>query len=104
MLQVFPVQTSYTEDLTWYVRSTVLGGQAIVELKADGTKAKGNVYANGALLAEHRPSTTCPGCPQNTQINEVNPLTGSGSKVDGNGSAYVEERDPQGAILGSEDP
>lgn len=40
------------EQPTYHVRSTVLGGQTITELKPDGTKGKGNVYAGGPGFAD----------------------------------------------------
>ncbi|MCC7309058.1 MAG: hypothetical protein IT173_15960 [Acidobacteria bacterium] len=62
------------------------------------------MFASGSLLAEHRPNSICSGCVQNTRINEINPVTGSGYKVDGYGGDYEEERDPLGAIMGTDDP
>lgn len=94
-----------TTTHTYYVRSSVLGNQTIAEVKPDGTKQQGNVYANGVLLAEH--TNVCTNCVQNIKINEMNPLTGSGYKTAGDlggADAFREERDPLGANTGLEDP
>ncbi|HBB90011.1 MAG TPA: hypothetical protein DC047_20600 [Blastocatellia bacterium] len=42
---------------TWYLRSSVLGGQVIAELDASGTWARGYVYAGGTLLAVQQSSS-----------------------------------------------
>jgi hypothetical protein len=41
-------------NTTYYLRSSVLGGAAIVELNGQGQKQKGYIFANGEILAEQR--------------------------------------------------
>jgi hypothetical protein len=56
------VQQSYDGDglrvkktengtVTWYLRSTVLGGQVVAEMNASGSWTRGYVYAGSSLLA-----------------------------------------------------
>jgi RHS repeat-associated protein len=42
---------------SWYLRSSVLGGQVIAELDASGTWQRGYVYAGGTLLAVQQSSS-----------------------------------------------
>ncbi len=89
---------------TYYLRSTVLGGKAVAEINAaNGTKAKGKIYANGALLAEQ---IMCPQCNPTSWIiwREANPLTGGRNEVNSDGGGTAEERDPMGANTGTRDP
>jgi hypothetical protein len=46
------VKTTEPNIVTYYVRSTVLGGSVIAELDGSGNKQRGFVYANGKVLAE----------------------------------------------------
>jgi YD repeat-containing protein len=88
----------------YYLRSSVLGGKPVAEIDAtSGTKSKGYIYANGALLAEQR---ACVGCNPSTYIvwHEANPLTGGRLEVWSGGSSDTQERDPMGANTGTEDP
>ena len=42
-----------TETTTYYVRSSVLGGKSVVDVKPDGTAEKQNVFVGKQLIAEH---------------------------------------------------
>ena len=87
---------------TYYVRSTVFGGEVIDDLNAQGQKQTGYVYARGSLLAK-----------QNTYLNvaiyqHVEPSQGaqweSYNLADGSVPWGETQLDPLGNDVGTEDP
>ncbi len=48
----FPPQDFSTTRTEYYIRSTVLKGKVLTELRSDGTKKQTNVYTGDALIAE----------------------------------------------------
>jgi hypothetical protein len=63
------IQQNTLTSLTYYLRSSVLGGKIITELNQSGQKQKGYVFAGGQLLASQ----------QSNQVTwrHQNPVTGS---------------------------
>jgi hypothetical protein len=103
----------YPYRRTYYVRSTVLGGKAIVELDGEtnqngpyGDKLTGYVYAGDTLLAEHSKVAM-----QSGEVDQVlwhcqNPVTGSEAKFSGGCcvSGAGTEPDATGVDVGLSDP
>jgi len=93
------VKTTEPNVVTYYLRSSVLGGQVIEELDGTGIKKQGFVYAGGKVLAEQY---------QNGAINFVHEdLSGvsvrrTNAQV-GNTNDFI-ELDPMGAEAFMEDP
>ena len=83
--------------VTYSVRSSVLGGAVIAEVKPDGTRKQGNIYADGQRIAQHTSG-------YGLLILEVNPLTGARYRSNSSGYGYRDEFDPKGANTGTEDP
>jgi len=89
-------QSSIT-TVTYYVRSSVLGGRVVTELNGQGIKQKGFVYAGAQEIARQ----------ENNAVvwQHVNPLTGSSGDSFANGSYVItNEPDPMGVNVGTEDP
>jgi len=61
-------------ETVYYLRSTMLGGAVVAELDAQGVKAKGKVYLNGALIAEHGEQP--PGGARWVEWKHEEPMTG----------------------------
>jgi YD repeat-containing protein len=90
-------QQNTQASLTYYVRSSVLGGRIVAELNQSGQKQKGYVFANGEVLAEQ----------VNNGVNwrHENPITGSQGISSTNGGFDAQaEPDPTGVNVGFEDP
>jgi YD repeat-containing protein len=91
-------QTPQATTTTLYLRSSVLGGRVVSEIKADGQKQVGYVYANGTLIAVQS------GAGQLYWHHE-NPLTGSRGHSFQNGAYQpMVETDSGGVHLGFADP
>lgn len=88
-------------EITYYLRSTVLGGYVVGELNHLGQKSKQYIYAGGERLLEH--STTSGFNSINWQHR--NPLTDSWISIDPNGFASLRtEVDAHGRETGTEAP
>jgi YD repeat-containing protein len=103
LTQVYPPNTTVTETTEYYVRSSVLSGRIMTELKSDGTKKLTNVFAGSGILAEQRDGTV--------QWRHEDIVTGSYKKMLADGSeAFAEnppstaEFEPLGGIVPQEDP
>lgn len=87
----------------YYVRSSVLGGAILVELNAQGNKAKSYVYAAGDRLAKHEPASAV--APVAWYI--IEPLTGDWGEAKSNGDFMGDKGanlDPLGADTPPNDP
>ena len=90
-----------SETATYYLYSTVLGGAKIVELGGERVSTT-YVYANGLRIAKQN-------IEQNSNEswvswNHVNPGSNSFVETHSDTSIRLEERDPDGAEMGTEDP
>lgn len=86
-----------TATVTYYLRSSVLGGKIIAELNQSGVKQKGYVFADGQLLAIQENNAV--------KWRHENPLTGSSGVSTAEGWYSPEaEPDPTGVNVGFEDP
>jgi hypothetical protein len=82
---------------TYYLRSSVLGGQAITDYDDQGTRVNSYVYAGGNLIYEQLNG-------QNLW-HVANPLTGDARDTDAQAKLYDETHlDPEGANTGPSDP
>ena len=97
----FDEQTSQwvTEVVTYYVNSTVLGGQLLTELTAQGTKQRTLVYAGKAVLALQNVA------PNSSQSVTWEHRDASGASLrmtdaSGQGTAQAAEMDPMGVNAG----
>ncbi len=75
--------SSSEEDLSYYVRSSVLGGRILTELNAAGAKIETKVYLGGAEIALQRP-----GSPDQVLWKHVDPITGSRNSIQADGNKY----------------
>ena len=90
-----------TETPTLYIYSTVLGGAKLVEL-GGGHVSTTYVYANGMRIAKQNIEFSS----SNNSVtwNHVNPGSNSFVESFSDASIRLEERDPDGAEVGLEDP
>lgn len=88
-------QTTITTTVTttYYVRSSLAGGDIALELDGQGNKVKGYIYAFGDRLAEHWTSFN------GVVWRHTNPVTGTMLQ-----GAQRSEFDPLGAEVGNYDP
>lgn len=85
----------------YYVRSTVLGGAAIVEFVSDGYGTTENIYMGSQKIASHFTDSS------HVQWRHVNPATGSwllSSQSLGGAVTFRSELDPLGTEMGTSDP
>ena len=83
--------------VTYYVRSSVLGGRVVTELNGQGQKQKGFVFAGKQVIAHQENNTV--------KWQHVNPVTGSSGESEANGNYTItNEPDPMGVNVGTEDP
>ncbi len=104
----------YPYRRTYYIRSTVLGGKAIVELDGElnqtgpyGDKLKGFVYAGTQLLAEHFKVQLQSGIVDLVTWHYRNPATdseGTSISLTGNSFSLDSERDATGVDVGINEP
>jgi YD repeat-containing protein len=88
-------------EITYYLRSTVLGGYVVGELNNLGQKSKQYIYAGGERLLEHWTASNFP----SINWQHRNPLTDSWIAVDPNGLAsFRSEVDAHGRETGIEAP
>lgn len=91
-----------TATTSYFVRSTLLGGQILVELNDQGNKVKSYVYAAGTRLAKHDLSQ-----PSSSQVLWYlgDPVTGDWGEAKSNGD-FVNTKwmDPLGAEIPTGDP
>ncbi len=91
-----------TATTSYFVRSTLLGGQILVELNDQGNKVKSYVYAAGTRLAKHDLSQ-----PSSSQVLWYlgDPVTGDWGEAKSNGD-FVNTKwmDPLGAEVPTGDP
>lgn len=97
------IQTTVTP--TYYLRSSVLGGQAVAELNENGARTKGFVYANGMKVTEYK-LFTYPTTNWQAHWQHTDPLTGNHFESDqagiyGYNMSYL---DPLGADVTTEPP
>jgi YD repeat-containing protein len=91
-----------TEQVDYYVSSSVLGGRVITELNSGGQKDKTNVYAGSELIAEQQ---LYYGGEQGLTWKQSNPVTGTEvAQNTANGLTSRAEYDPFGLELGHSDP
>jgi YD repeat-containing protein len=91
------VAQSGQTTVTYYVRSSVLGGRVVTELNGQGQKQTGFVFVGSQLLARQ----------ENNAVvwQHINPLTGSSGDSFANGNYVItNEPDPMGVNMGTEDP
>jgi YD repeat-containing protein len=93
------VKTVESNITTYFLRSTVLGGQVIEELNASGAKEKGFIYAHEKLIAYQAANG-------NVILLHEDPggLTVRTSTPQSNLTGYWAERDPWGAEVYTWDP
>ena len=101
--QVKRVQTRQTNsnqpgvDTTYYLRSSVLGGQVITDYDVQGARKNGYVYAGGSLVYEQVGSQS--------RWHVTNPLTGDARDTDSTGKLINDMHlDPEGVSTGASDP
>ena len=103
------VESRYTDDGTntnttvttsYYLRSSVLGGQVVAEIDPSDLKRKGEVYLGGEKLAEQN-ADIAPGA---VVWRQVDASRGSYVETDAGGVATRRELDPLGADMGTSDP
>jgi hypothetical protein len=84
-------------ETTYYLRSSVLGGQVITDYDGQGTRRNSYVYAGGTLVYEQL---------QDHSLWHVsNPLAGDSRDTDSTGRLYSDTYlDPQGVNTGASDP
>lgn len=84
-------------NLSYEVRSSVLGGRVVTELNAQGGKAVTSIYANGGVLAKQH---------QNGQVTWVHEAPdGSGEwGTSSSGTGRAVELDPLGDDVGMDNP
>jgi YD repeat-containing protein len=86
-----------TSGSTYYLRSSVLGGQVVTEYDAQGARQKSYVYGAGALIASSSNGTL------SWLYN--NPVTGNGVETNQQGSITASTHvDPEGVETGATDP
>ena len=88
-------------DTIYYVRSTVLGGAAIVEYMPVGYGTTENIYVGNQKLAERSPDSGY------VEWRHVNPVTGSwllSYPSGGSATTIRSELDPLGAAVGTANP
>ncbi len=96
MVKRSETQPSYGK-VTYYVRSSVLGGLVVTELNQQGQKQKGYVFGGGETLAEQQANLV--------KWRHENPVTGSRGSSFSDGSYAPEyEPDSMGVHVGFEDP
>lgn len=88
-----------TTEITYYVRSTVLGGVVVADLDALGQKRKGYVYANGQMVVKQWGGYL--------YWQQTDPVTGSTRSEGTQGYTYADEEsgelDPLGNDVGRVD-
>ncbi len=69
---------------TWYVRSSVIGGQVVSEVNVSGQKVRGYIYAGGRKLAKQEGSQTLYDHvdPATTSVRMTNSTGGESSRVE----------------------
>ncbi len=83
-LGIAALQSTIDEsDVSYYVRSTVLGGQILTELNDAGEKVETKVYLGGAEIAVQRP-----GSPDKMLWKHVDAITGSRTTIQADGNKY----------------
>ncbi|QQS46047.1 MAG: hypothetical protein IPM66_19330 [Acidobacteriota bacterium] len=97
-----PQTTITTEtETTWYVRSSLLGGQIVYELDESGNRRRANIYGIGGLLARG----TMSGGTDEFRWRVADPVTGNwGDTSSAGGYVDTVQLDPLGAEVGSSDP
>jgi len=91
---------SHTSTI-YYVRSSLLGGQVVTELNAQGQKTRGYVYASGQVLAIQ--NVTANG--SSVYWRHIEPVTENFVEINQNRAVLtVFDTDPVGAFLGTSDP
>ena len=91
------ISQSNQTTVTYYVRSSVLGGRVITELSGQGVKQKGFVFGGSQEIARQENNVVV--------WQHVNPLTGSSGDSFANGNYIItNEPDPMGVNVGTEDP
>lgn len=75
--------SSGEEDFSYYVRSSVLGGQILTEINEEGDKIKTSVFVGGAEIAEQRPGST-----DEIVWKHVDEITGSRNSIKADGNQF----------------
>jgi YD repeat-containing protein len=92
---------AWASTTTYYLHSTILGGQVLTELAEDGAKARTFVYAGGAVLATH----TSYGTNQAVEWEHRDPSNASFRLTVAGGSVLEQaELDPLNADAGTHAP
>jgi YD repeat-containing protein len=81
---------------TYYLRSSVLGGQIIAEFDQAGSRKAGSVYLHGMKIADQTSSVVT--------WRSVNPVTGNWLTTNASRSVTRTEMDPLGADVGTSNP
>lgn len=87
-VQVYPSSTYEKEETTYFIRSSVLNGQALTEVNGDGDKVVTYVYGGSRAIAEQR--SFPPDAQHQSSWEEVfwrhdDPVTGSFTKLNHSG-------------------
>lgn len=110
--QIYPNNTTTSETVEYYVRSSVLG-KVLTELDAQGAKKLTNIYTGDAVLAEQRNFPASGGQSAWSEVfwKHQDIITGSYQKIIRNGQALgtynppsSTEFEPLGAIVPQSDP
>ncbi len=109
-----PPQNFSTTWTKYYVRSTVLGGKVLTEIRDDGTKKQTNVYAGDAVIAEQMSFPADAQHPTEwgfVKWKYEDPVTGSyrkksdgGVSGPGDDSPWSAELEPLGGSIPDADP
>jgi YD repeat-containing protein len=88
--------------VTYYLRSTLLGGRIVTEYNSQGVRKTSYVWSGANVLAQQTGADTA--SPQ-LMWEHLNPVTGDGRETDTAGRAVNETHlDPSGADVGAADP
>jgi YD repeat-containing protein len=99
-----PTSVTETQESTYYVRSSVMGGYVLEELDAQGRRTKAYVYAGGQRLAEQRVEYGTSQTFNYVKWQHQNPVTGSWVEVAPGGTASRVELDARGGNVGTSAP
>lgn len=96
-LQIDQTNSNQAQGTTYYLRSSVLGGQVITDYDENGTRRNSYVYAGSNLVYEQLNGQSL--------WHVTNPLTGDARDTDSAGKLVNETHlDPEGVDTGATDP
>jgi YD repeat-containing protein len=111
--QVYPQNTTNSETIEYYLRSSVLGGKVMTELYGDGGKKLTKIYGGAGVLAEQRVFPADANHPQSSSDvfwRHEDLATGSHSSINRNGTvlsgdvSLSAEVEPLGGAIPQQDP